>query len=1367
MTNGTEVGQVFVRVNASGDALIFLKQVKDKIAELTRMKGASGSFEQAVFDTKPAVIQNQQLAMSLEEVAEANQRAIVAQLQSVPIIQKVTQESAKQTAKTKKSNEELSNYALIAAQNAASAGDFDKALALARETVRQCHEESVEYQVALKTLIMIEQQAATQARTLAKANAEGGAAMIKTAQMAKSGAQGIKDAFEQVTFAKLNYDMTFQRDEFQQFNASQEQTIMMNNILGKSFEFATIKAINEVRAIEGVSAALEFGRAQHTQYKQELQKLGISTADLEGHLAKLQATLERQQAAAAKTLEGQRVQGARQAVEQSKITARFNGTENALNNLRAALNEYGQSSRAVAIINQQIIRLEGARADALTRTAIAEAKTAERVRNYADALRILRQRLNELQQGGPGARGSLSGTQEIQTMINRMQVQQENFGRDWWNGPIGQLRNFSGTILALTGGFYTLRDAAVSTFQVMQQSAQFSTTLNQLKLLADTTEQYNESLAVARNNVALFGGSLLEAMQDMNRTLILSNQTGVSVEALNEALVLLATKDPQQGTQGAMIALNEALAEGNITSLRRRFEMTSASLSMFTDATLTADEQIALFEKEIEKIGISMDMLEDSVSRGTKAVNTFGLTAEETMFNFGTFLNNVLGGQMERFTEHLAQMSEYLAYLNFHIERGQQMSARGGSVGENALSAVTSAASSAMPFGAGGLIESSAMTTYHFMLSRTRELLDLLNPAAKDAAQGIRELNDAQTAGQRVAQEHADAINEFIRNLILSTAEESRQSTARQELLDISYALAEGQITLAQATQMVAEQFNYTEVEGSNLPTVFAILGEEAKRLRDELLAQSDAAKASADSMQDYIRQVIQSTNEEVRQAEAREQLNAIALELHNGTINLNGATQRLIDSFGFSYDVARQLAGGLQALGAAAAQTQAQLAAAAATAEITFRQSIASLLEARQLIGQSGAEAARIELRQAQQAYDRLAAAPGFALTNDEKIQRQEAYNRLKEAEVRLQAESVALNDEWAIATQNVQRELDQLVPQYEKIVALGDSATASQRQQALALKARIDTLMRGLPKAERAAGGGGGSARLSDQDKLNNQLSLDQLKADQQAQDALIAHEERMLEIRKDYAERTLRAIEEFQEDQKSGRASFYDSLTGIEDHGLQRAMSAQFEAAALEAGKIAQTLGPDVAAQFLQQMQKNIIDQAKRQQEISKALDKGSDDFNPALAEYLQGVDQLFRVSEQGAINQILRARDSLAMSEQGAMQDAEQKYIDALAKISDTASESAERRIEAVRLAGKEIDMEIAKVQELGLMYEKVGFTPGSQRTVALQGNAPDPMAGVSESLTAIAADITSVLSAIRSNTGETVGAIRRLSPSVTQ
>jgi hypothetical protein len=42
-----------------------------------------------------------------------------------------------------------------------------------------------------------------------------------------------------------------------------------------------------------------------------------------------------------------------------------------------------------------------------------------------------------------------------------------------------------------------------------------------------------------------------------------------------------------------------------------------------------------------------------------------------------------------------------------------------------------------------------------------------------------------------------------------------------------------------------------------------------------------------------------------------------------------------------------------------------------------------------------------------------------------------------------------------------------------------------------------------------------------------------------------------------------------------------------------------------------------------------------------------------------------------------------------------------------------------------------------------------------------------MAGVSESLTAIAADITSVLSAIRSNTGETVGAIRRLSPSVTQ
>lgn len=1394
-TSGSEVGQVFVRISAVGDAVKVLRELQTEFRRTMALTNQFDNMQEVGGDINPVISQVQALQGAVERLSRQSDSLNRTFLESQGAIQrafqKTTQAAQQQQSVNAGAIASAQQIAMVNSKAAAAAGDFRAAIEFARQAVDEAKGSQIGMAAATKNYVEVMTQAVSGNSALGRSFLANANSALKLEAQTTQSVQGMIAQFNSLvsSVSSVRTRINELGGDFDALAAGSKSTKRMHDELALTLQKQAVALIGIAEKTMTAKDAAEAANTIFQQVNSTLKEQGYAATLVEQRLQALTAAQKKASEANAQRLERTRMSDARRTIEDARFTFSQGNELQALQQLNIAYRASAQYGRARAKIFYEMSNMSQRVADSLTKQALAEARGAMSARNYAEAHRIATQRVEELSRAvrlqqefsakgvttgnilGLGSAGGIdprafAGSQQAIEQLRALQTQAEQMARSpramWWDSAVGQLRSLSGTVLALTGAFYTLRDAAMGMYQVMQQGAQFSVVQNQLKLLSESTDQYNQSLQVAKNNIALFGGSLMQTMQDMNRTIILSNQTGASVKELNDALILLATKDPQQGTEGAMIALNEALAEGNVQSLRRRFEMATGSLSMFTDESLTSTEQIKLFQVELAKMGVSMELLDGSVSRGSKAVNTFGASSEEVMYNLGQLLNNLLTGQMERLTAQLDQVNERLMVVNKQIEDGQRLAAN--SQGLTLFGEGLSRGS--MPFNP--FIEPVIMGAYYQAIKLVADGLGVINPAAKKAAEGIAELNDEMTVAEKNALKNANAISEYIQKLITQTALQERQSVAYERLLDISWMLNQGQIDLATAMQMVSDEFDVTTNNSEDFALALNKLAEEAIKNREALLSSAEAAKVQANALAEYIMKTVESTNEEARNTAAKEKLNQIALNLHDGVIDVATAAGQLYTAFGLTREQSVEVAKALGVLGAAAAATQQQLVDTANAAAVAFQQSMASILQARALIGKTGVEAAAIEVKQAQDVLRRFQGIPETALDNQQRLDRAEAINRLQQAQVRLQQEQVDLTNDWAIETGQVQRRIDALLPQYQRLVDLGEGASVAQKQQRLDLARQISLLQSKLPKAEKGGGAaGGGAARLSDQDKLNNQLALDQLKADQQAEDALIAHEQRMLEIRQDYAERTLRAIEEYQEDQKAGRASFYESLTGIEDHGLQKAMSAQFEAAALEAGKIAQTLGPDVAAQFLQQMQKNITDQAKRQQEISKALDKNSDTFNPSLAEYLRGVDQLFRVSEQGAINKILRARDSLAMSEQGAVQEAEQKYIEALAKISDNAAESAERRIEAVRLAGKEIDLEIAKVQELGVMYEKIGFMPGSQRTVALQGNAPDPMAGVSESLSGIAADITSVLNAIRSNTGDTASAVRRLSPSVTQ
>ena len=1267
MTSGTEVGQVFVRVNVNGDALSVLKDIEEQMLRITRVAGVAGSAQSSSVQISPQASQSaMDMAQSLREVsvvAPMATQSINTYTQSLDKAQKVTKAQAI-TARIVAT--ETSQLKIVQSQNAASAGDFTSAMNFALEALDDLPRGTNQYQFALKNLNVIMQQTETQSRTFAKAVADGGAALIKTSIDSSSFTSSIDRAFDIVNQKIKQYtdgmDLLQAKTEMAEADGSQLE--IMHSTLGKAFDQNVVKIMNLAKNMHGLDEAMALGKRAVEEYGDSFRGMGVDLSETIALLKRFETEKTKLDQANAKKMEASEFAESLNIIKDARIMAQFNGTIRAINMLEQEVERYNIGSRAGIAITREIIRLEGIHADALTKTAIASAKAYEKIRNYGEGLRVAERRLEEINSGQ--SRGSLAATEELQNVADRLRIQQQSPRNAWWDGPLGQLRNFSGTVLAITGAFYTLRDAIATTFQALQAGAELSVTEAQMKLLVTSTEEYKQVLEATSLNIQLFGGSLQTTLADMNRLVILSNQTGASVELLNQAVLLLSAKDPQQGAAGAVIALNEALAEGQTISLRRRFELVGSSIGYFTDETISSNEKIQRLIATLSDMGVSMDLLEGSVGDAARTVNELGSVSEEMWARIGQALSVSL-------TDELRVLTDALKYANAELA---------------------------------------------------------------EYARKNEEINQAK-------------VDQF-------TPEQMLHLTGTQRLIVEVMQVVEAQKILARETELTSEAF----LQGA--------ANAEAYRVKIEPLIRAVEEKSAATI--EYIKNTLESAETQARQADIMKELVDMSVQVADGHMSAADASSALQTKYGELGISVDSLRGMFIALAAQSRETSTGLAADAATAAAAWQRQMSEVVRAAQLIGKEGSEAARIRLQQLREERDLVL--PGY----ENAPERARIAVDIKQAELDLQREinqetknAEELAVDWAVATGNVLPELERARKEYNRIMSVAGSATEAEKRRALELAGIIRTLEGALDVGRPSGGGGGGdgAARLSDQDKLNNQLALDQLKADQQAEDALIAHEDRMLEIRKDYAERTLRAIEKYQEDQKAGRASFYESLTGIEDHGLQKAMSAQFEAAALEAGKIAQTLGPDVAAQFLQQMQKNITDQAKRQQDINKALNKNSDDFNPALAEYLQGVDQLFRVSEQGAINQILRARDSLAMSEQEATQDAEQKYIDALAKISDTAAESAERRIEAVRLAGKEIDLEIAKVQELGATYEKIGFMPGSQRTVALQGNAPDPMAGVSESLAAIAGDITSVLNAIRSNTGDTASAVRRLSPSVTQ
>ncbi len=304
-----------------------------------------------------------------------------------------------------------------------------------------------------------------------------------------------------------------------------------------------------------------------------------------------------------------------------------------------------------------------------------------------------------------------------------------------------------------------------------------------------------------------------------------------------------------------------------------------------------------------------------------------------------------------------------------------------------------------------------------------------------------------------------------------------------------------------------------------------------------------------------------------------------------------------------------------------------------------------------------------------------------------------------------------------------------------------------------------------------KRTGGRGAGGIKLTDQQRLNNSLIADTEKYQQKYDDLEVQHQQKRLNILEDYYDQVRKATEDFQQEQLDSRASFYDQQGSIESEKIRKASSVAYEQAAVEAGRIAQEKGADVADKYMQAQEKVINDRAKRAQEIEKAAKEG----DKGRAEYLKGVDANYRKAEDAKIARVQEGEGSLAEERDKRLSEEEKAYEEQGGKLADHAEASADRRIAAAQRAGKAIDEEVSKASALQAAYDKIApnaptaATPAPTAATPVPATTPvaAPTIAVAPTDPIVAAigsakdSLVAALSAIEKAAKETTGAVKQI------
>ena len=241
---------------------------------------------------------------------------------------------------------------------------------------------------------------------------------------------------------------------------------------------------------------------------------------------------------------------------------------------------------------------------------------------------------------------------------------------------------------------------------------------------------------------------------------------------------------------------------------------------------------------------------------------------------------------------------------------------------------------------------------------------------------------------------------------------------------------------------------------------------------------------------------------------------------------------------------------------------------------------------------------------------------------------------------------------------------------------------------------------------------GGGGGTSAARDQadevQRIAERHQENMLRAEE-------TYQARLLRITEDYAKRRRQANQDYSDQQFEDRAGFYRQLMNIEDQAIREQASAEYEALALEATQIRDTLGADVAAEYLAEAGKVAAARAKRADEIRKAQEDNSGNLA-----YLTELDKMEREVEDRRLQRAATGEGSLVNDEEQAKQDAALQLQQDIKQATDDAGKAL---IDAQADANRAIGTTNDALQKQVDLLNQIGGRPVTTGTTTATTTAP--------------------------------------------
>lgn len=409
---------------------------------------------------------------------------------------------------------------------------------------------------------------------------------------------------------------------------------------------------------------------------------------------------------------------------------------------------------------------------------------------------------------------------------------------------------------------------------------QLRETKNSLRAVAGDMATYNQTLAAAKQQQVLFGGTLQENIEGLSGLTITARSSGASLQSLIGLSQRLAVLDPAQGAAGARIALNEALS-GDPTSLAKRYEIPRAALVKLRDTTLPVEERLKVIDSFLNKVGITAESVAGRIDQDALAFRNLNAEVEAASIGFGDRLASAFSGAATGLGRVIGLINgnpQAIAQLNAILGSGPtdvgqvQIERRVTGVTDAAEAARQARLAAATPDSFFGTFDSATFDAQQAALDQAKNQLVVLGASSDEMRDKVIALY-AEFA-------RTGSVNAFLTGVRNLAGEINHGSKATDDARSSFAALREEMQKSAQASIHDTAQKNAQQAITSLLAEKSRLVVDQFLALNPTIDASAAASLAAANGYDPQIRKLI------TLAVEARNATNAL------GALNGGGVTE-------------------------------------------------------------------------------------------------------------------------------------------------------------------------------------------------------------------------------------------------------------------------------------------------------------------------------------------------------------------------------------------------------------------------------------------------------------------------------------------